>query len=159
MNALELRLAMNVRDFARSVDFYETLLGMARITAWHDEGEGPGIILRIGRGRIAGTLRRTLRGTGCAAVGVVCHRHSGRRRDAWHDRLVAAGVSIARPGRQPWGDRSFGVVDPDGVRIWFNQVTDPAYAANWANASAYNCMSNAVSSAARPGIWSTSMCS
>ncbi|MEZ4580769.1 MAG: VOC family protein [Caldilineaceae bacterium] len=51
MNALELRLAMNVRDFARSVDFYETLLGMARITAWHDEGEGPGIILRIGPGR------------------------------------------------------------------------------------------------------------
>lgn len=46
---------------------------------------------------------------------------------AWHDRLQAAGVPIAR-GLQdvPWGLRSFGVDDPEGLRIWFQQELGPA---------------------------------
>lgn len=41
---------------------------------------------------------------------------------AWHDRLLAAGVPIAR-GLQDvaWGLRSFGVDDPEGLRIWFQE--------------------------------------
>ena len=131
MNALELRLAMNVRDFARSVDFYERLLGIPRITAWHDEGDGPGIILRIGPGRTLELFGAPYAEPDAPPVGggfaIVIQVDDV---DAWHARLEAAGVPIARGlVDNPWGDRSFGVVDPDGVRIWFNQVTDSAYAA------------------------------
>ena len=39
---------------------------------------------------------------------------------AWHDHLHAKGVTIARGlETQEWGHRSFGVDDPDGLRLWF----------------------------------------
>jgi uncharacterized glyoxalase superfamily protein PhnB len=38
--------------------------------------------------------------------------------DAWHDQLKVAGVPIARGlVDNPWGDRSFGINDPEGVRL------------------------------------------
>jgi len=38
--------------------------------------------------------------------------------DAWHDQLKVAGVPIARSlVDNPWGDRSFGINDPEGVRL------------------------------------------
>lgn len=41
---------------------------------------------------------------------------------AWHDELAARDVAIARGLEDvPWGLRSFGVDDPDGLRIWFQQ--------------------------------------
>jgi catechol 2,3-dioxygenase-like lactoylglutathione lyase family enzyme len=44
----------------------------------------------------------------------------------WHDRLVAAGVPIARGIEDaPWGLRSFGIDDPDGLRIWFQERLGP----------------------------------
>jgi uncharacterized glyoxalase superfamily protein PhnB len=42
---------------------------------------------------------------------------------AWYDRLKAAGVTIARGLEDtPWGHRSFGIDDPDGMRIWVYKV-------------------------------------
>jgi uncharacterized glyoxalase superfamily protein PhnB len=44
----------------------------------------------------------------------------------WHDRLAAAGVTIARGIEDAeWGHRSFGVDDPDGMRLWFYQDMNP----------------------------------
>lgn len=43
--------------------------------------------------------------------------------DELHDRFVDAGVAIARGlETASWGHRSFGVDDPDGLRIWFFHV-------------------------------------
>jgi catechol 2,3-dioxygenase-like lactoylglutathione lyase family enzyme len=47
---------------------------------------------------------------------------------AWHDRLAAAGIPIARGVEDtPWGHRSFGVDDPDGLRLWFVQELREGY--------------------------------
>lgn len=44
---------------------------------------------------------------------------------AWRDTLILAGVVIARDLKDvPWGLRSFGVDDPEGLRIWFQQQLD-----------------------------------
>ncbi len=41
---------------------------------------------------------------------------------AWRDTLAEAGIPIARDLKDvPWGLRSFGVDDPEGLRIWFQQ--------------------------------------
>jgi predicted enzyme related to lactoylglutathione lyase len=40
--------------------------------------------------------------------------------DAFHDRLVAADVTITqRLGDQPWGHRNFAVIDPEGLQLVF----------------------------------------
>jgi len=42
--------------------------------------------------------------------------------DAWHAELMERGVTIARGLEDaPWGHRSFGIDDPDGLRIWYYQ--------------------------------------
>ena len=48
---------------------------------------------------------------------------------AAHDALVAAGVAIVRRLKDnPWGDRSFAVRDPEGIRVWVYQITDAGLA-------------------------------
>jgi catechol 2,3-dioxygenase-like lactoylglutathione lyase family enzyme len=123
MDALELRIAVNVRNFARSVHFYEEVLGMMRVTAWPDSGEGPGIILRIGQNQTIELFGPPYSSADSLAVnGGFSIVISVPDVDAQHDQLQAAGVPIARGLiDNPWGDRSFGIDDPDGVRIWFRQ--------------------------------------
>ena len=126
MDALELRIAVNVRNFARSVHFYEEVLGMARVSAWPDTGEGPGIILRVGQKQTIELFGPPYAGADSQAVNggfsIVIRVPDV---DEWHDQLEAVGVPIARGLiDNPWGDRSFGIDDPDGVRIWFRETTD-----------------------------------
>jgi catechol 2,3-dioxygenase-like lactoylglutathione lyase family enzyme len=126
MNVSELRVIFRVRDFRKSVHFYEDLLGMERLKSWDRPGEEPGIILRAGDGRTFELFGPPSGGEqdDRIASGVEITMQVDAV-DAWHDQLKAAGVPIAR-GRvdNPWGDRSFGVDDPDGVRLWFFQVID-----------------------------------
>lgn len=45
---------------------------------------------------------------------------------AWHDELVQRGIVIARGLEDaPWGYHSFGIDDPDGLRIWYYQDMNP----------------------------------
>ena len=124
MDACEVRVIFRVGDFGESVRFYADLLGMERVTSW-DRGEGPGIILRAGDGRTV-ELFGPPPGQDHAdrlASGVELGMRV-RDVDGWHDRLRAAGVAIARGlVDTPWGDRSFGIDDPAGVRIWLFEVT------------------------------------
>jgi len=46
--------------------------------------------------------------------------------DGWHDELMRRGIPIARRLElAPWGHRSFGIDDPDGLRIWYYQDMNP----------------------------------
>ncbi len=46
--------------------------------------------------------------------------------DAWHAELIQRGIPIARGlVDNPWGHRSFGIDDPDGLRIWYYQDMNP----------------------------------
>ena len=44
LNPLEFRAMLVVADYAASLRFYETLLGLRRVMAW-DDGHGPGACL------------------------------------------------------------------------------------------------------------------
>ena len=126
MTVSELRVIFRVRDFQKSVHFYEDLLGMERFKSWDRPGEEPGIILRAGEGRTFELFGPLPGGEhdDCIASGVEISMQVDVV-DAWHDQLKAAGVPIARGlVDNPWGDRSFGIDDPDGVRLWFFQVID-----------------------------------
>jgi len=44
------------------------------------------------------------------------------RVNEWHNKLAERGGIIARVLEDaPWGHRSFGIDDPDGLRIWYYQ--------------------------------------
>ncbi len=114
-----------VADLAANLRFYEELLGLRRVMAWDG-----GAILSLAPGR---SLELRAAKPGAAGEGL----SSGELMlgiavadvDAAHDALAAAGVPIARKLKDnPWGDRSFAVADPNGIRVWVYQITDPILA-------------------------------
>lgn len=47
--------------------------------------------------------------------------------DEEHDRLSKLGVTIVMPLEDhPWGDRGFGMLDPNGIVLYFYKPTKPA---------------------------------
>ena len=131
LNPLEFRAMLVVADYAASLRFYETLLGLRRVMAW-DDGHGPGALLSLGPGRTL-ELRGARPGGGDAPGAAVGDRLmlgiAVADAQAAHDALAAAGVAIVRKLKDnPWGDRSFAVRDPEGVRVWVYQITDAGLA-------------------------------
>ncbi|MEQ9164596.1 MAG: VOC family protein, partial [Ilumatobacter fluminis] len=45
--------------------------------------------------------------------------------DAWHDRLVAAGLPATRVETKPWGMREFSLADPSGNTIRIGKPLSP----------------------------------
>lgn len=127
MDASELRVVFRVSDLAASVDFYEGKLAMNRVAAW-ESPEGPGVVLEAGAGRTIelfgpapGASHEDVLPRGVELVLQV------EDVDAWHERLLASGAVIARGlVDNPWGTRSFGIDDPDGVRVWLSQLSRPS---------------------------------
>lgn len=128
LHPLEFRAMIVVADYAASLHFYETLLGLRRVMVW-DNGHGPGAILSLGSGRTL-ELRGLRPGVASALpadrfmLGIAV-----ADAQAAHDALAAAGVTVVRKVKDnPWGDRSFAVRDPGGIRVWIYQITDPQLA-------------------------------
>jgi catechol 2,3-dioxygenase-like lactoylglutathione lyase family enzyme len=125
LNTIQMRVIFRVSDFETSIHFYEHLLGMQRLTDW-DSPQGPGIILQAGEGRTIELFGPPPGGQHDErlASGVELSLQVDDV-EAWHGRLRAAGVTITRGlADNPWGDRSFGIDDPDGVRIWLFQLLE-----------------------------------
>jgi uncharacterized glyoxalase superfamily protein PhnB len=46
--------------------------------------------------------------------------------DAEHDRLLQLGLPVIMPlGDHPWGDRGFGIMDSNGVILYFYKTIEP----------------------------------
>lgn len=120
---MRLNVVINVEDFAATAEFYRDVLEMPVLAHW-DGDEGPGIILEAGDGRTVEFFgppwgaRRDAHPTTALELAFEVDDVDG-----WHDKMVARGVSIARGLiDNPWGDRSFGIDDPAGLRIWMLQA-------------------------------------
>ena len=106
------------------VVFYRDQLGMSISQDWDDPGNR-GTLLSFG-GKASNTVIEVLElgeeaVPGVKPVNVVLSIEVSAV-DEWHDKLIASGVTIARGlENAPWGHRSFGIDDPDGMRIWYYQ--------------------------------------
>ncbi len=108
-----------VNDIARSIAWYRDVLGFVVADEWRVQGELRGAEMHAG----AVTLylgqddwkkgRDRMKGEG---VRLYCT--TAQDVDAVAARIEAAGGTLSHePQTQSWGERDFGLVDPDGFRI------------------------------------------
>jgi catechol 2,3-dioxygenase-like lactoylglutathione lyase family enzyme len=116
VHVLQSRVLLRPRDFARSVDFYERGIGLARYREW---GEAPhrGVVYFLGGGYLELT-----EGGGASAAGLdsVPIRLWLQVADIESVRAELAERSItvaAEPEHKPWGLIEMSVLDPDGLEL------------------------------------------
>jgi len=118
----ELRVALTVKDFERSVKFYTEGLGIEPAAFWNN-GQGRALILEMGKAtleifdeaqaetidqieaekRVSGQIRFALQVPDIDVAMV---------------KLLADGASLVHePVVTPWGDRNVRLADPDGMQV------------------------------------------
>ena len=126
---LELRVALTVRDFERSVKFYSEGLGIEPAAIWNNDG---------GRALMLDMRHATLEVFDERQAEVIDQleaerRVSGQVRFALQvpdlqaalERLLAHGATLVHPPiLTPWGDHNVRLQDPDGMQITLFQVSD-----------------------------------
>jgi uncharacterized glyoxalase superfamily protein PhnB len=125
---MELRRMTVVRhtaNFDEMIGFYRDGLGMRNIDEWNRADTDRGAVLApdgdVGNASIEVLALGDLAVAGVAPVNVVLSLFVDDARAA-QEEVTRAGVVIAREFEDtPWGHRSFGVDDPDGLRIWIVQ--------------------------------------
>ena len=126
---LELRIALTVKEFERSVKFYCEGLGIEPEALWNN-GAGHALVLEMGKAtleifdeaqaetidqleaekRISGPIRFALQVPDLKAA---------------MERLLAHGaILIHAPVMTPWGDYNVRLQDPDGLQITLFQPTE-----------------------------------
>ena len=126
---LELRVALTVRDFERSVKFYCDGLGIEPAAIWNN-GQGQALVINMGNATLeifdetqAETIDQLEAG----------QRISGQIRFALQvpdlkaamEQLLAHGATLVHPPvMTPWGDYNVRFQDPDGMQITLFQVLD-----------------------------------
>jgi len=125
----ELRVALTVRDFERSVKFYSEGLGLSPAAIWNNDG-GQALMLDLGHATLEVFDERQAEVIDQLETG---KRVSGQIRFALQvpdlksalERLLAHGATLVHPPvTTPWGDHNVRLQDPDGMQITLFQVID-----------------------------------
>jgi catechol 2,3-dioxygenase-like lactoylglutathione lyase family enzyme len=125
---LELRIALTVRDYERSVKFYCDGLGIEPAQFWDNEG-GQALILNMGKATLeifdeaqAETIDRIEAGRWVS--GQVRFALQVPDLKAAMERLLEHGATLVHPPVvTPWGDHNVRMQDPDGMQITLFQVS------------------------------------
>ena len=121
MNILEFRFAFFARDFQKSVDFYQNILGMELVGGW-DREDGKGALLSAGGTAVieiyGAADGETYDGPSPIALNLALRVKNPSAVDKLYERLSGLGAEmIESPQDRPWGHRSFVIHDPDQIPI------------------------------------------
>ena len=121
MNALEFRFAFFARDFQKSVDFYQNMLGMELVGGW-DREDGKGALLSAGGTAVieiyGAADGETYDGPNPVALNLALRVENASAVDKLYERLSGLGADmIESPQDRSWGHRSFIIHDPDQIPI------------------------------------------
>ena len=122
---MELRALTVVRhttNIEEMTAFYRDGLGMMIVKQWDRSADDRGAVLapagEVGNATVEVLALGDVAVQGAAPANVVLTLFVDDARAA-EQQVRAAGVEVARGLEDtPWGHRSFGVDDPDGLRIW-----------------------------------------
>lgn len=118
----------HTRNLEAMRQFYRDQLGFLALETW-DEPGNRGIVLAVGEGAAFELLDMsdvpvTDEAPANTVVSIAVPDIS-----AWYAHVNASGIEVAREIEDtPWGHRSFGIDDPEGLRIWFYQELRPSEA-------------------------------
>ena len=121
MNILEFRFAFFSRDFQKSVDFYQNMLGMELVGGW-DREDGKGALLSAGGTAVieiyGAADGETYDGPNPVALNLALRVENASAVDKLYERLSGLGADmIESPQDRSWGHRSFIIHDPDQIPI------------------------------------------
>jgi uncharacterized glyoxalase superfamily protein PhnB len=110
---------LTVNNIARSIAWYRDVLGFTVADEWRDKGVLRGAEMKAGTVRLYLGQDDWKKGTR-RSKGAGFRLYCTTAQDV--DRLAAlvkarGGVLAHEPQTQPWGERDFGLVDPDGFNI------------------------------------------
>ncbi len=120
----ELRIALTVEDYAKSLSFYRNVLGLSLIQEWPSE-EGHGVLLSLKNATLEILDRAHAAWVDRMEAG---ERLSGQVRIAAQfgdlaaamRAAAAAGARLVRgPTEMPWKDLNTRLVGPDGIQMTF----------------------------------------
>jgi len=126
---LELRVALTVRDYERSVKFYCAGLGIEPAAIWNN-GQGQALILNMGNATLE--IFDEMQAETIDQIETE-QRSSGQIRFALQvpdlkaamERLISHGATLVHPPViTPWGDYNVRLEDPDGMQITLFQISD-----------------------------------
>lgn len=122
MKPKSMSIVRHTRNYEAMLQFYRDTLEMKPAESWEEPGNR-GTLLSPGE-KVGNTFIEVIELGNEAVSGVkpvnVVLSVEVEDVNHWHDHLAAKGVKIARGLKvTSWGHRSFGVDDPDGLRIWF----------------------------------------
>lgn len=119
------RAAYNARDFDATVRFFDSVLGLECIRSW-DRPSGKGALYSAGGNAVieflgAATGETPFEAPPPDSFSLMIEVESA---DRTLEDIVARGGVVARPiVDKPWNHRTFSVRDPNGVEIFFFEVT------------------------------------
>jgi catechol 2,3-dioxygenase-like lactoylglutathione lyase family enzyme len=121
VNILEFRFAFFSRDFQKSVDFYQNMLGMELVGGW-DREDGKGALLSAGGTAVieiyGAADGETYDGPNPVALNLALRVENASAVDKLYERLSGLGADmIESPQDRSWGHRSFIIHDPDQIPI------------------------------------------
>jgi lactoylglutathione lyase len=126
---LELRVALTVSDYERSIKFYCDGLGIEPAAVWNN-GQGRALVLNMGNAALE--IFDEVQAETIDQIEAE-QRISGQIRFALQvpdvkeamERLLAHGATLIHPPIiTPWGDYNVRLQDPDGMQITLFQVPD-----------------------------------
>jgi len=125
----ELRVALTVSDYERSIKFYCEGLGIEPAAIWNNDG-GRALMLEMGKATLELFDERQAEVIDGLEAG---KRVSGQIRFALQvpdlksamNRLLDHGATLVHPPvKTPWGDYNVRLQDPDGIQITLFQVSE-----------------------------------
>ena len=115
-------MVFTAADYDTTLEFYGKTLSLTVHDSWDDNGRGT--IFDCAGGQIE--VFEAPPGGAARPSGVMI-AYEVDDSTSWHDRLVADGVTITQDlAVMPWGHRSFGVTDPNGVPVILFERLDGA---------------------------------
>ena len=122
----EISPSLTVNDLQASIAWYRDVVGFMVGETWEHEGKVAGASLKAGNVYINLSQDDWAKGRDrVKGEGFRIYLTTGQDIDEIADAIKARGGRLAsEPADQPWGARTFNLVDPDGYKLTFSAATE-----------------------------------
>ena len=116
--------ALTVSDLEASISWYCDTVGFVVVQKWEEDGKIAGAVIEAGRVRLF--LVQNVEGSNASGLQMLqFYGSSAQDIDSLATAIASRGGILDKPpADQPWGARSFDILDPDGARLTISSVEE-----------------------------------